>query len=199
MIGYLIGKLIDSDSGVLTLDVAGVGYEVNATAEGVALALSSPEKIALWIHMVVREDAMQLYGFQTKQERSVYRELIKISGVGPKVALSILSGLSLSDLVRSVNMGDVSALTAVPGIGKKTAERLLIELRDRLKAMGDLDMELSAPSMPKASDNGREAEAALIALGYRPVEAAKMIASVATDIQGGSVEDIIREALKRQI
>jgi len=198
MIGLLQGSVVDREDNQISLLVAGVGYEVLCTLNAMSQVSASTDEVRLWTHLIVREDVLQLYGFADKKERALFRELIRISGVGPKVALSILSGMDCSGLVRAIHQGDAAILTKIPGIGKKTAERLVIEMRDRVQGWevsGDLpDHSGDAPS----SDVGAEAEAALIALGYKPVEATKMISAVG-DTASLSVEDIIRFALQSRL
>lgn len=203
MIGWLQGKILEKQAPYLLLNVNGVGYELQAPMT-TFYALENRDTVELFTHLAVREDAQQLYGFASRDERSLFRNLIKVNGVGPKLALAILSGMDVQRFVLCVQSDDVNALVKIPGIGRKTAERLLIEMRDRLK---DWYVEgaaaLSATAVAgKPLDNSRllvqEAESALIALGYKPQDAAKMIQAVNNDdIQ--TAEALIRAALKRMI
>ncbi len=197
MIGLLKGAVIERRDNQITLLVGGVGHEIHCSLNALSLASGNSSELSLWTHLVVREDVLQLYGFADKKERAVFRELIRVSGVGPKVALAILSGMDVDGLVQAVNSGDSSTLTKVPGIGKKTAERLVVEMRDRLSGQelpggGTVD-ETSTPR-----NRASEAEAALVALGYKPVEATRMLSSVAHS-ESLSVEDMIRTALKSRL
>ena len=154
------------------------------------------EEVSLFTHLIVREDAQLLYGFSTTRERLLFRSLLKVNGVGAKLALTILSGSDVDDFARSVQEGDAASLTRLPGVGKKTAERLIIEMRDRLKdisgAMGLKPVVSTAAKLAGAKD---EAAAALISLGYKPAEAEKMIRNLDTD--GLNTEQIIKLALQR--
>jgi len=181
--------------------VGGIGHEVLCTLNALALTAGSQADVSLWTHLVVREDVLQLYGFSDKKERALFRELIRISGIGPKVALAVLSGMDSDGLIRAIHNGDVVMLTKLPGIGKKTAERLVVEMRDRLEgweieSSSSLDTDNNRTTRP--SDLTSEAEAALIALGYKPVEASRMLASVKS-IEGLSLEDLISSALQSRL
>ncbi len=197
MIGRLTGKLVEKHPPALLLEVGGVGYELEAPMS-TFYALPEPgERITLHTHLVVREDAHLLYGFASCEERQLFRSLIKVNGVGPKLALALLSGITVAEFARSVQEGDTARLVRLPGIGKKTAQRLIVEMRDRL--VGDLPPMPSegAPAAPPVleDDPRRDARSALESLGYKPQEAARLVESVATD--GLSSEEIIRCALKR--
>ncbi|MBC9227925.1 Holliday junction branch migration protein RuvA [bacterium SPL81] len=196
MIGCLIGEVFALEAPTVLLNVNGVGYEID-TPLSTFCQLQKGQKVTLWTHLVVREDAQQLYGFSEAQEKIIFRTLLKVNGVGPKMALGILSTLSIDMLIHTVENGDVKTLVKVPGVGTKTAERLMIELRDRFKAF-------STNSTPSNSTSTQiqftgnsavaEAEAALQSLGYKPLEAQKLIQSVKADFTEAS--DIIRAALK---
>lgn len=196
MIGRLRGMILEKQAPNLVVDVQGVGYEVAAPMSTFCNLPAINEEVSLFTHLVVREDAQLLYGFATIRERLLFRSLLKVNGVGAKLALTILSGSDVDDFARSVQEGDAASLTRLPGVGKKTAERLIIEMRDRLKeisgAMGLKPVVSEAASLAGAKD---EAIEALIALGYKPVEADKMIRSVHSN--GMSTEDLIRLALQR--
>jgi len=197
MIGRLRGIIIEKQAPDLVLDVQGVGYEVAAPMSTFCSLPAINEEVTLFTHLVVREDAQLLYGFATTRERLLFRSLLKVNGVGAKLALTILSGSDVDDFSRSVQEGDSASLTRLPGVGKKTADRLIIEMRDRLKdisaAMGLKPVVSEAASLAGAKD---EAIEALISLGYKPIEADKMIRVVASD--GLTTEELIRLALQRK-
>lgn len=202
MIARLRGTLAAKQPPWLLIDVAGVGYEVEAPMGTFYQLPETGAEVTLLIHMVVREDAQLLYGFATEGERRLFRHLLKISGVGAKMALGVLSGMSAEAFARSIREGDVAALVRLPGIGRKTAERLVVEMRDRLAAIfGDmLPPELDAESgaaQPLASRVTEEAEGALITLGYKPTEAAKAIHGAYEE--GMTTEEVIRSALRRMV
>ncbi|MDX1452876.1 MAG: Holliday junction branch migration protein RuvA [Oleiphilaceae bacterium] len=201
MIALLKGLVISKDTHSVLLDVNGVGYELDVP---LSTAFSLPEtgqSVVLHTHFVVREDAQLLYGFLNKRERDMFRVLIRVNGVGPKLALAILSGLSAEELVRCVQNDEVATLVKLPGIGKKTAERLLIELRDKVKdqfaAEGDSSAIGVASSDGSGDDMLAEAEAALIALGYKPQDAAKAIKKAHAPEQ--NLEQLVRLALKNML
>ena len=201
MIGWLKGRLIEKQAPELLLDVNGVGYEILAPMT-TFYALPDEGVIELYTHFVVREDAQLLYGFATKDERRLFRSLIKVNGVGPKLGLTILSSIDAQNFVQCVQNDDVNALVKIPGIGKKTAERLLIEMRDRLKdwyVEGGAALTSSQGELVQASASNtitQEAESALIALGYKPAEATKMVMASNND-EIDSAEALIKAALKR--
>jgi holliday junction DNA helicase RuvA len=186
MIGRLSGLLLDKNPAQLIVDCNGVGYEVGVPMSTFYNLPATGERITLLTHMVVREDAQLLYGFGTTQERELFRELIKISGIGARTALAILSGMSVNDLAQAVTLQEVGRLTRIPGIGKKTAERLLLELKGKLGAeLG------AAPGTEGESSN--DVLSALLALGYSEKEALLAIKQVPA---GSTVSDGIRQALK---
>jgi len=186
MIGRLYGLLLDKNPAQLIVDCNGVGYEVSVPMSTFYHLPAMGERVTLLTHMVVREDAQLLYGFGTTQERELFRELIKISGIGARTALAILSGMSVNDLSQAVTMQEVGRLTRIPGIGKKTAERLLLELKGKLGAeLG------TAPGTD--SESGNDILSALLALGYSEKEALLAIKQVPAS---SSVSDGIRQALK---
>jgi len=197
MIGRLRGIILEKQAPDLVLDVQGVGYEIAAPMSTFCNLPAINEEVSLFTHLVVREDALLLYGFSTTRERLLFRSLLKVNGVGAKLALTILSGSDVDDFSRSVQEGDADSLTRLPGVGKKTAERLIIEMRDRLKdisgAMGLKPIVSAAASLASAKD---EAIEALISLGYKPIEADKMIRVLASD--GLATEELIRLALQRK-
>jgi len=192
MIGKIQGQLLEFSDNLMLIDVGGVAYEVEVTTAALADAAGPGSEVALFTHFIVREDAQLLYGFGSRTERDVFRDLIRVNGVGPKLALAIISGLSLEALVSAVRSKDASLLTRVQGVGKKTAERLLVELKDRL---GDLKVVARPVSVGADHRAAREAEDALIALGYRPAEAQKAVDAVAEVT--GSAEELLRAALKQ--
>ncbi|MEH6386264.1 Holliday junction branch migration protein RuvA [Pseudomonas profundi] len=199
MIGRLTGVLLEKQPPHILLDVHGVGYELDAPMSTFYQLPALGEQATLHTHMVVREDAQLLYAFSAKRDRALFRELIRLNGVGPKLALALMSGLDVDELVRAVQSQDASALVKVPGVGKKTAERLLVELKDRFKAWEAMPGSFkplvtgvaAAPSMTA------DAVSALITLGYKPQEASKAVAAVEED--GLSSEELIRRALKGMV
>jgi Holliday junction DNA helicase RuvA len=195
MIGRLKGTLLRKEPPALLVDVGGVGYEVEAPMTTFYDLPAVGETVVLHTHLVVREDAHLLYGFAREAQRRLFRELLKVNGVGPRIALAILSGLSDEELARCVASEDIARLTQVPGIGRKTAERLIVELRDKLPSPAETASVVSAAAGPAAPpDPAAEAVSALIALGYKPNEASRVVRNVPG--KGLSVEDIIRQALK---
>ena len=197
MIGRLSGALIEKQAPDLLIDVNGVGYEVQAPLSSFLDIGAVGSKITLLTHLIVREDAQLLYGFSDKMQRTMFRTLIKVSGVGPKLALGILSSMDADTFARCIQNHEVTALTKLPGVGKKTAERLIVEMQDRLKEW-QTQAPLWAAVEQTASANRNhllsEAEAALISLGYKPQEAAKMLSKMPEEID--SSEEMIRRALK---
>lgn len=197
MIGRLSGVLIEKQAPDLLIDVNGVGYEVQAPLSSFLDIGPVGSKITLLTHMVVREDAQLLYGFSDKMQRTMFRTLIKVSGVGPKLALGILSSMDADTFARCIQNHEVTALTKLPGVGKKTAERLIVEMQDRLKEWQTQAPLWAAVEQTEVNDHNHllaEAELALISLGYKPQEAAKMLSKMPSDIN--SSEEMIRRALK---
>ena len=202
MIGRLKGILQEKQAPDLLVDVQGVGYEVQVSMNTFFTLPPAGETVTLHTHFVVREDAQQLYGFATREERSLFRSLVKVSGVGPKMALAILSGMSTGDFVRCVRAGDASALTRLPGVGLKTAQRLLVEMKDRLAKWEPAAAGGTAGQIVASGSTAvEEAESALVALGYKPQEAARMIAAARKEMDGDgeTSETLIRAALKRAV
>lgn len=194
MIGRLSGLLLDKQPPLLWIDVNGLGYEVEAPMSTFYRLPARGEKLSLHTHLTIRDDAHLLYGFYTQAEKDLFRALIKVSGVGPKVALAILSGVSVDEFWICVRNGDTAQLTRMPGIGKKTAERLLVEMRDKAgvaDAPSGVNLEADSPASALA-----EAQSALIALGYKPAEAQKLTAGL--DESAGA-EALIRAALKKAV
>lgn len=199
MIGFLRGKLVLKAPPLLVLDVNGVGYEVEAPMTTFYNLPVIGSEIMLHTHLVVREDAHILFGFSAEADRSMFRTLIKVNGVGPKLALTILSGQSAEEFHRCIHNNDTQALVRLPGVGKKTAERLVIEMRDRLPDLTNSfdSVDLSAVSVDKvqpANNPKQEAISALCSLGYKPLDAGKMVQNISAE--GKSCEDIIRQALQ---
>ncbi|MDG1081671.1 MAG: Holliday junction branch migration protein RuvA [Porticoccaceae bacterium] len=195
MIGRLQGKVIEKQAPDLLIDVQGVGYEVLVSLNTFFGVPGVGEITTLHTHFVVREDVQQLYGFGTQSERQLFRHLIKVNGVGPKMALAILSGMSANDFAICVHNNDIATLVKLPGVGKKTAERLLIEMRDKIGDMDATAAGSAAGAQEAKPDISQEAESALIALGYKPADAAKIISRVATESVNDAGE-LIRLALK---
>ena len=195
MIGFLRGRLSAKHPPQLVLDVGGVGYELEAPMSTFYGLPGVGAEVSLHTHLVVREDAHVLFGFGTERERGLFRELIKVSGVGPRIALAILSGVNADEFHRCVEAGDVGALVRVPGIGRKTAERLIVEMRDRLKSLATTagGPAVGAPTALAVSPQS-EAFSALVALGYKPAEVTRMLQKV--DASAATTEDMIRQALK---
>jgi holliday junction DNA helicase RuvA len=195
MIGFLRGKLVHKAPPFLVLDVQGVGYEIEAPMTTFYDLPTINEEIKLHTHLVVREDAHILFGFSAEAERTLFRTLIKVNGVGPKMALTILSGQSAEEFHRCIQDNDTQTLVRLPGVGKKTAERLVIEMRDRLPGLGDSAMTITDKAVTASAGNPKqEAVSALCSLGYKPVDASKMVQNI--NAEGKSCEDIIRLALQ---
>lgn len=197
MIGCLIGEVFALEAPTVLLNVNGVGYEID-TPLSTFCQLQKGQHVILWTHLVVREDAQQLYGFIDAQEKLIFRTLLKVNGVGPKMALGILSTLSIELLIHTIEHDDINTLIKVPGVGRKTAERLMIELRDRFKALSvqaSTGSTVTSTQIQFSSNSPiAEAEAALQSLGYKPIEAQKAIAAVKTEYTEAA--DLIRAALK---
>ena len=196
MIGRLRGTLLEKHPPQLLIDVSGVGYEVFAPMTTFYELPETGSDIVLHTHLAISEHAHVLYGFLRESDRSLFRELIKVSGVGPKLALAILSGMSADEFAGCVQNGNSGALTKLPGVGKKTAERLVVEMKDRLKEWQGISLpgEAGAKISIQATDTVKDAVSALISLGYKPQEASKMVSHVETE--GLPSEEIIRQALK---
>ncbi len=192
MIGRLKGIVIHKQPPWLVVDVHGVGYELEAPMSTFYDLPEVGREVALFTHYAQKEDSVSLYGFLHESERRLFRDVQKVTGIGAKIALAILSGASVSDFAKLVQTADVAALTRIPGIGKKTAERIVVELRDRAADFGGAGTMLAGKSVP--ADPISEAIAALQQLGYKPAEALRMAEKAQTD--GDDVEAIIRKALK---
>jgi Holliday junction DNA helicase RuvA len=191
MIGFLRGTLIAKRPPSLTLDVGGVGYELEAPMSTFYRLPDTGQSLSLVTHLVVREDAHILFGFFTEAERALFRSLLKVSNVGPRIALGVLSGMSVDGFYQCIRDKDLVSLTKIPGVGRKTAERLLLEMADRLpESLGS-----DAAALPARSQAEGEANGALLALGYKPGEVVRMLKDL--DSARLTTEEMIREALKR--
>jgi Holliday junction DNA helicase RuvA len=199
VIGFLKGRLAVKQPPVVMVDVNGVGYEMESPMSTFYGLPATGEAVALYTHLVVREDAHVLFGFGTEGERRLFRSLLKVSGVGPKIALGILSGASVEDFLRIIEAEDVAMLTRIPGIGRKTAERIIIEMRDSVQKLAaaprDGAVGAAMPAAPASPQS--EAFSALVALGYKPPEITRLLKSA--DEPGLSTTEIIRRALKSAV
>jgi len=201
MIGQIRGLLQHVQPPDILLDVNGVGYEIQVPMTTLYELPEAGSEVTLLTHFVVRDDAQLLYGFMRERDRRLFRHLIKVNGVGPKLGLAILSGLDADAFARAVQRDDTSTLLALPGVGRKTAERLLVEMRDKLADwLGDMDGKDSAPAPADAADRDiqAEAESALVALGYKPAEASRAVAAANNEGILRS-EELIRLALKSMV
>lgn len=200
MIGRLQGTLVVKHPPELLIDVQGVGYEVQMPMTCFYELPETGQQVTVWTHFVVREDAQLLFGFNSVDERALFRLLLRAQGVGPKLALTIMSSMSAGQFVAAIQNKDIVMLTKIPGVGKKTADRLVVEMKDRLKDFTGADYNTGLPGeqaqalVASAPSAQSEALSALIALGYKPNQAEQVLRKVATDDM--SAEDIIRQALK---
>jgi Holliday junction DNA helicase RuvA len=195
MIGSVRGRIASKTPPQLTVDVGGLGYELEAPMSTFFHLPAVGEEVRLLTHLVVREDAHILYGFGTEDERRLFRSLIKVSGVGPKIALALLSGISVEAFAVCVHNQDIAALTRIPGIGRKTAERLVVEMKDRLA--GTDSASGAAAALPAGASPETEAYGALLALGYKPAEATRLLKAVGPGTH--STEELIRRALQSAV
>ena len=193
MIGSVHGRILSKTPPQLAVEVAGIGYELEAPMSTFFLLPGVGEEVRLLTHLVVREDAHILYAFATEDERRLFRSLIKVSGVGPKLALALLSGVSVDAFGRCVQNKDIDALTRIPGIGRKTAERLVVEMKDRVGAQTAVAAAAATAGITAASPEA-EAFGALVALGYRPAEATRLLKAAGPGTH--STEELIRRALQ---
>jgi Holliday junction DNA helicase RuvA len=194
MIARLTGVVEEKQEGAVVLDVGGVGYLVRLSAASLASLPSRGERATLRIHTHVREDALDLYGFATEEEQEVFRALVDVKGVGPRAAQNILSGIEPRDLAQAVAHGDVARLTKVPGVGKKTAERLVVELKDKLLALA----RAAGPAKGRATGGILDQLAqALAGLGYKPAQAEEAAQALRDVVEGKTLDELLREALKR--
>ena len=196
MIGFLRGKLVKKQAPLLLVEVHGVGYEVSAPMTTFYDLPALGDEVLLHTHLLVREDAQQLYGFIRENDRDMFRVLLKVNGVGAKMALALMSGMSVRSLASALERNDVDAFTHIPGIGKKTAARLVVELRDRLSDMA-LAESSGSPSVSAEIDPVADAVSALIALGYKPQEASKMVRAV--DDSQQTSDSLVRLALRNSV
>jgi len=196
MIGFLRGRLAVKQPPQLLIDVGGVGYEVEAPMSTFYDLPALGAEVSLFTHLVVREDAHILFAFGTERERRLFRELLKVSNVGPKLALALLSGMSVDAFMLCIEADDTDTLVRIPGVGRKTAERLVIEMRDRIKNLGGVVGTSATTGKPLETNGGAQAEAfsALIALGYKPAEVTRLLRSVDASVQ--TTAEIIRGALQ---
>lgn len=197
MIARLSGILLDKSPPLVVIDVNGVGYEVEAPSGLFSELPENGKQVAIIIHHHFSQDSQTLYGFASLGERELFRKLLKISGIGAKMALNILSGANGEELARYVSTGDVAALTRLPGIGKKTAERIIMELRDKLDGLPASGSISVGGTIPVSSDPATEASFALTSLGYKPAEVSRMVSAVAES--GMDAEEIIRKALQTRV
>lgn len=197
MIGFIRGKLASKQAPVVVIECAGIGYEVETPMSTFLDLAAVGAEVFLHTHLLVREDAHTLYGFSTEHEKQLFRTLLKVSGVGAKMGLAILSAMSAADFERCVQFEDAAMLVKIPGVGKKTADRLIIEMRDKFGKGKALSA--AAPGSPgsKQAKPRTEAIDALITLGYKPAEVTRLLAEI--DIEDQSAEDIIRRALQKAV
>jgi Holliday junction DNA helicase RuvA len=201
MIGSLSGRVAYRSPPHLLLEVGGVGYEVEAPMSTFYSLPAVGQPVHLLTHLVVREDAHVLYGFATAQERALFRNLLKVSGVGPRIALAILSGVTAEAFAQAVRAGDSATLTRIPGVGRKIAERLTVEMRDRLDDSSMLTAAVAQVPGAQRPEPGAGAEAygALVALGYKPAEATQLLKALGEDAATLSTEELIRRALQSAV
>ncbi len=199
MIGRLRGELVSKTPPFLLLEVNGVGYDIESPMSTFYNLPAVGEQVTLFTHLAIRDDAHVLYGFASESERSLFRSLLKVSGVGAKMALAILSGMSADEFAACVQANDSAALVRLPGIGKKTAERLIVEMRDRLDRLelGDISLRPAGTASLVEHTPVSDAVGALIALGYKANDASRMVRGI--DCAGLSSEEIIRASLKAAV
>ena len=192
MIARLSGTVAEKGDGHAVVDVGGVGYRVHLSQASLARLPPEGERVALRTYTHVREDTLELFGFATEEEEAVFRELIGVKNVGPRAAQNILSGIEARELAAAVAQGDVARLTRVPGVGKKTAERLVVELKEKLLALARAD----APASRTSGSVEEQLQQALVGLGYRPQQAEGAVAAMRERMGGRALDDLLREALK---
>ena len=196
MIGRLTGRIVaDSADGMLVLDVSGVGYEVMVPLGTVGRLAVEVGVVTLFVHTHVREDALLLYGFATLEDRAAFRLLTGISAIGPKIAMSILGALTVADLASAVTRGETTRLTKIPGVGKKTAERIALELKDKLVASKVVGATPSAAAAPANAAKAELVHGALTRMGFRPAEAERAIASLGSRLESAPIGELVRDAL----
>ncbi|MGZ4836533.1 MAG: Holliday junction branch migration protein RuvA [Terriglobales bacterium] len=189
MIAHLRGKLIAKHPNQAIVETGGVGYDVTITVPTFSDLPASGHEVALYIHTHVREDAIALFGFLRAEEKQLFEKLISVSGIGPKLAITILSGMPTADMVSAIRGNDVARLTRIPGIGKKTAERMVLELRDKLEGFG------AAPAVATATPAEEDVLSALVNLGYQRAAAERAVAAAARGSNGRSFDTLFRDAL----
>ena len=193
MIAWLSGVVEEKREGAAVIDVGGVGYLVHLSAASLAALPPQGGRASLRIHTHVREDSLDLFGFATEEEQEVFRALVDVKGVGPRAAQNILSGIEPRELAQAVAQGDVARLTRVPGVGKKTAERLVLELKEKLVALA----RAAGPAKGKGGGLLDQLAQALVGLGYKPAQAEEAAQALRDEIEGRTLDDLLREALKR--
>ncbi|HET7183423.1 MAG TPA: Holliday junction branch migration protein RuvA [Terriglobales bacterium] len=189
MIAHLRGKLIAKHPNQAIVETGGVGYDVTITVPTFSDLPASGHDVALYIHTHVREDAIALFGFLRAEEKQLFEKLISVSGIGPKLAITILSGMPTADMVSAIRGNDVARLTRIPGIGKKTAERMVLELRDKLEGFG------AAPAVATATPAEEDVLSALVNLGYQRAAAERAVAAAARGDNDRSFDTLFRDAL----
>lgn len=201
MIGRLNGTLAIKRAPQILIDCHGVGYEVDVSMTTFYQLPGQGETVCIWTHLIIKDDQHSLVGFYSEQERKLFRQLIKVNGVGPKMALTILSGISDVDFALCVHSGDIATLTRLPGVGKKTAERLIIEMRDKVESVDTVSASGSVISTMSAAPGSQmnEAVEALQALGYKPVDALKMVKAAALKADENSAGALIKQALQNAV
>lgn len=202
MIGRLTGQLAIKKAPQILIDCNGVGYEVDVSMSTFYQLPAQGDMVCVWTHLLIKDDQHALIGFYTEQERSLFRQLIKITGVGPKMALTILSGISETDFARCVQSSDVSTLTRLPGVGKKTAERLIMEMRDKIDVSSISSQSsgsVSGAPITAQQSSSSEAIEALLSLGYKSADASKMITQALLETEDASAETLIKQALKNSV
>ena len=193
MIGFLTGKIISKKPTQILMDVNGVGYQVNISITTFEKLGDVNSAVSLFTYLSVKEDALDLYGFSTEAEKEMFRLLISVSGIGPKLAQSILSGIQIEELKEALQVGNISRLVAIPGIGRKTAERLLIELRDKVEKLAEEFIQVSNAKFAIKND----AVSALTSLGYNVKTAEKVVRDILEKTPDATIEDLVKEALSK--
>ena len=199
MIGHLSGKLTFKQPSQVVVDVAGVGYEVTIPLSTFYEVGEIGSELSLFVHTHVREDVLQLFGFRTRTEKLMFLKLTSVSGVGPKLAITILSGMAVSELIQVIGAGDAARLTTIPGVGRKTAERVAMELRDKLKGMTPATEAVAAFSSASSSDAGivDDAVSALVSLGYPKALAERTVAAAISESGEATIEGVLKRSLRR--
>jgi Holliday junction DNA helicase RuvA len=199
LIGHLSGKLIFKQPSQVVLEAGGVGYEVTIPLSTFYEVGDVGTELALFVHTHVREDALQLFGFRTRTEKELFLKLTGVNGVGPKLAITILSGMPVGELIQVISAGDAGRLTAIPGVGRKTAERVAMELRDKLKGIAQAADAVAAYTAPASSDAGivDDAVSALVSLGYPKPLAERTVAAAASESGDRTIEAVLKRSLRR--